>query len=354
MERLKQTISIAAAILAVSIALAGQPCAAQKADKPAAAQAGTADTRSDADILKLRQQLYERLSIVTEIPWYRIAAIDQYERTLSKAKPKLRPQLGDVSGVFIEEEQWAGPLNPDISDMSPASIQWFNGVGRDGDGDGIADRYNDLDLLYSVTSRLLQHGGSTEDDFAIGLWDYYRNSRAVQRIQQFAQIYAAHERLDLFEHAFPIPVGTNNYSYRSTWGNARSWGGRRSHEGTDIFAPYGIPVRSTCYGIIEVKGWNPYGGWRIGIRDLNNYYHYYAHLQGFDKSIGVGSLVNPGQVIGWVGSSGYGKPGTQGKFPPHLHYGVYRDRGLIEWSFDPYPLLKKWETDERKRLRSNG
>ena len=27
-------------------------------------------------------------------------------------------------------------------------------------------------------------------------------------------------------------------------------------------AGHGVPVRSTCYGIVEVKGWNPYGGWR--------------------------------------------------------------------------------------------
>jgi len=110
-------------------------------------------------------------------------------------------------------------------------------------------------------------------------------------------------------------------------------------------------VRSTCYGIVEVKGWNPYGGWRLGIRDLNNIYHYYAHLSGYDKIIQVGSVVKPGQVVGWVGSSGYGKPGTQGKFPPHLHYGVYRDRGLMEWSFDPYPSLRQWENEDRRKLK---
>lgn len=59
----------------------------------------------------------------------------------------------------------------------------------------------------------------------------------------------------------------------------------------------------------------------------------------------------PGQTIGWVGSSGYGSPGTQGKFPPHLHYGIYRDRGITEWAFDPYPLLKQWENQEFRQLK---
>ncbi|MFC4776099.1 M23 family metallopeptidase [Paenibacillus sp. GCM10023252] len=301
------------------------------------------------DPLVERRVIYDQLSTLTGLPWYRLAAVDQYERSLSKARPKARPQLGKTVGVFVSEEDWAGSLNPDSSDVQPKSIQWFGGIGRDGNGDGVVQRTDDSDLLFSVASKLLTYGTS-EEDFSIGLWEYYHSSRAVMRIQQFARIYSGFDTLNLFDHAFPVPVGTH-YSYRSTWGSGRSWGGYRIHEGTDIFADYGLPVRSTCYGIIEVKGWNPYGGWRIGIRDLTNVYHYYAHLSGYDKTIGVGDLVKPGQVIGWVGSSGYGKPGTSGKFPPHLHYGVYRDRGLIEWSFDPYPMLRRWEMDDRTKLR---
>lgn len=349
---MKLTISLVAAMTVASMLMTSQLCHAEVNNPQEQTKSMKVNQQTEVDSLQSRQMLYEKISILTNIPWHRIAAIDQYERTLSKARPKARPQLGSTVGIFIDEEYWSGALNPDSEDTTPSTIVWFNGIGRDGDGDGYAERTNDVDLLYSVASRLLQYG-TTEDDFSIGLWEYYHNSRAVQRIQQFSQIYAAFDRLDLFEHAFPVPVG-NSYSYKSTWGTARSWGGRRSHEGTDIFAHYGLPVRSTCYGIIEVKGWNPYGGWRIGIRDLHNYYHYYAHLSGFDKSIGIGTLVKPGQVIGWVGNSGYGKPGTQGKFPPHLHYGVYSDRGLIEWSFDPYPLLRKWEQDERRRMKTKG
>ncbi|WP_237179237.1 M23 family metallopeptidase [Paenibacillus sp. MMS18-CY102] len=314
-------------------------------EKPQSAQALT-----DADIFKARKELYDRISMATSIPWFRIAAIDQYERTISRVRPKARPQLGQFVGVYLSEEEWTGPLNPNKQESSPDAIRWFGGKGKDGDGDGVADRTNDTDLLYAAASHLLKYGPS-EDDFSIGLWDYYHSSRAVQRITQFSKIYENFGKLDLFQHSFPVPV-SSNFSYRSTWGTGRSWGGYRIHEGTDIFANHGVPARSTCYGIVEIKGWNPYGGWRLGIRDLNNYYHYYAHLSGYDKSLKRGDIVSPGQVIGWVGSSGYGKPGTSGKFPPHLHYGVYRDRGLIEWAFDPYPLLRKWETDERHRLRA--
>ncbi|MBO7747734.1 M23 family metallopeptidase [Paenibacillus sp. MWE-103] len=321
--------------------------------QPVAGRAAAAEPRKkevQEEIYAKRRVLYDEISVVTGIPWYRLAAVDQYERTMTNARPKTREQLGPYISVFVTDTEWAGELNPDSGDQSPLSIHWFHGLGEDGDGDGLARRTDDTDLLYAVANHLLQYG-TEEDDFAIGLWQYYHNTRAVQRIRQFSRLYEAYGKLDLFRHAFPLPIG-DNYSYKGTWGTRRSWGGYRIHEGTDIFANHGVPVRSTCFGVVEVKGWNPYGGWRIGIRDLNNYYHYYAHLSGYDKTIAVGAIVKPGQTIGWVGSSGYGRPGTQGKFPPHLHYGIYRDRGLVEWSFDPYPSLRQWESEERRALRA--
>jgi murein DD-endopeptidase MepM/ murein hydrolase activator NlpD len=296
-----------------------------------------------------RKDLFDKISMLTGIPWQYLAAVDQYERALSIARPKKRPPRNGLIAIYFPELDWVGLLNPDHEDTDAASIQFFDGMGKDGSGDGLADRANDLDVLYTMAAIMLRHG-MTIDDIRIGLWEHYQNARSVERIDQFAKIYARFDTLDLHEHAFPLPL-RSDYSYRSTWGASRSYGGYRIHEGTDLFAGYGVPVRSTSYGIIEVMGWNRYGGWRVGIRDLNNVYHYYAHLSGYNKEVKQGDIVTPGQVIGWVGSSGYGKPGTQGRFPPHLHFGLYRDSGLTEWSFDPYPYLRIWEREERKRSR---
>lgn len=341
-------------ITTVTVASLMTPCYAEPKGEAVltnTSEAKTQTTTNENEIFAARRILYDRISAVTQIPWYRLAAIDQYERTLTRVHPKDRKHPDRVIGIFVPTTAWSGPLNPNQEDTHPATIELYSGIGLDGDGDGKADPNNNMDLLYSISSRLKPYGHSS-DDFAIGLWAYYENSRSVQRIMQYAKIYEKFGKLDLFSHAFPLPIG-NNYSYRSTFGMGRSWGGYRIHEGTDLFAGYGVPVRSTCYGVVELKGWNKYGGWRIGIRDLNNHYHYYAHLQGFDKGVKAGDVVTPGQTIGWVGSSGYGKPGTQGKFPPHLHYGIYRDTGLSEWSFDPYPLLKHWENEERQALRKS-
>ncbi|QJC51247.1 M23 family metallopeptidase [Paenibacillus albicereus] len=315
------------------------------------AHAAPADAK-EAGAPEQRRAAYGQMALLTGLDWEQVAALDQYERTLRKARPKTRPKLGSWAGLYVSTEQWSGMTNPDSDDRDPASIRFFGGIGRDGDGDGKADRSSDIDLLYAQASAVARFG-SSPDDFSIGVWEFYHNQRAVQRINQFSLLYRTFGRLDLDGSAFPVPVGTD-YSYRSTWGTARGWGGHRTHEGTDIFAGYGLPVRSTCFGVIENMGWNAYGGWRIGIRDADNRYHYYAHLSGFDKSLRSGMTVEPGRTIGWVGSSGYGKPGTSGKFPPHLHYGIYRDRGMIEWAFDPYPLLRQWEKAEYKAKKAKS
>jgi murein DD-endopeptidase MepM/ murein hydrolase activator NlpD len=257
------------------------------------------------------------------------------------------PKATGVIGIYYKPEIWAGPLNPNPKDTNPSSIQFFSGVGQDGNGDGIADFTNDEDVLYTFAT-YLQSYGTDKENLKIALWDYYQRDKTVGLIMGHLKLYQTYQTLNLDKHAFPLPI-RSNFSYKNTWGDARGWGGRRMHEGTDIFASYGVPVRSTCYGIIEIKGWNKFGGWRIGIRDINNTYHYFAHLNGFAKDLEVGQVVEPGQMIGSVGSSGYGPPGTAGKFPPHLHYGMYKDNGYTEWSFDPFPHLKSWERGDRRK-----
>lgn len=302
----------------------------------------------EPDVYQERMKLYKKVETLTQIPWYYLAAIDQYERSIRQVRRDL-PKADSVIAIYISPEKWAGLTNPNPTDQNPATIQFFNGLGADGDGDGKADCQNDEDVLYTFAHFLLSYGVD-HDNLKIGLWNYYHRDKTVGIIAGKAKIYRHFGRLNLEEQAFPMPIRAN-HSYRSTWGDARGWGGRRIHEGTDIFAGYGVPVRATKYGVVEMKGWNKFGGWRIGIRDINNTYHYFAHLNGFAKDLSVGQVVEPGMIIGSVGSSGYGPPGTSGKFPPHLHYGMYKDNGITEWSFDPYPHLAMWERQERIKLR---
>lgn len=286
-----------------------------------------------------RIQLYKNMEVLYQIPWYYVAAIDQYERNIQPVK-KDQPARKGLISIQISKERWAGSLNPFPENQNPETIQFFNGLGLDGNGDGKANRDDDTDILVSFLTFLSRYGVH-EEHILKGLSDYY-NDQAAKIIGEMAAIFKHFDNLELSERIFPIPKW-HNYSYRSTWGDSRGWGGLRIHEGTDIFASYGTPVRSVCYGYVEVLGWNKYGGWRVGIRGINNIYYYYAHLSGFKKGLAEGDTLKPGDVIGYVGSSGYGPPGTQGKFPPHLHFGMYKYNGKNEWAFDPTPYLRIWE-----------
>jgi len=287
----------------------------------------------EENIYDKRMALYKKTEAITEVPWYYIAAVDQYERQIYKDIEE-----DQVISIRIPPEIWYGAGN---TSMDINSIGIFNGKGKDGNGDHRADPNNGEDALYTMASIIKEYGHS-EEDFKIALWNYYKRDLTVQTIKNTALVFKKFNHINLTDRDFPVAINYN-YSYRNTWGDRRGFGGNRIHEGTDIFAGYGTPVHSTTYGVVELKGWNLYGGWRIGIRDIFNIYHYYAHLSGYEDNIKVGQIVKPGDVLGSVGSTGYGPPGTSGKFPPHLHYGMYKDNGYSEWSFDPYPYLRKWE-----------
>ena len=299
---------------------------------------------SKEEILQQRMAYYIHFGELV-VPWYYLAAIDQYERNIQSVRSDI-PKRDSVIAIQFSEEYWDGPLNSSDGDSPAPDISYFGGMGLDGNGDGIADRNNDEDILYTMASYLSQFG-LEEENFKLAVYEYYGTEEAVNQIMTIAKIYKHFNSIDLDTHVFPIPV-QHSYSYRSTWGANRGWGGRRSHEGTDLFASYSTPVVSTSYGVIEVMGWNNFGGWRVGIRDNHNSYHYYAHLAYYDKGIKEGDIVEPGTVIGYVGSSGYGKEGTSGKFPPHLHYGIYKFDGRTEWAFDPYPSLVQWEKHSKQ------
>lgn len=145
---------------------------------------------------------------------------------------------------------------------------------------------------------------------------------------------------------FPVAVkNINEINYENSWMEERAYGGQRHHEGTDLFGNISIagyyPVISITDGTVEQKGWLPLGGYRIGIRSASGGYFYYAHLSSYGKTFFPGETVHAGDIIGFMGNTGYGKEGTSGKFPVHLHVGIYitSPEGQ-EISVNPYQILQ--------------
>lgn len=290
----------------------------------------------------VRMQWYQDFSYASGVPWYEIAAVDQFERNIFSFREECHFDYETIS-ICITDEVWSGPENPRSYDSDEYSASLFGGIAKDGDGDGIADIHNEQDVMYTMVEYLRSF-----NDFEGALISYYQDEKSVQIIKEIASLFEHYETITLDSRSFPVAIHYN-YSYQDNYGAARGWGGRRSHEGIDVFAGYSTPVLSTAYGVIEVVGWNKFGGYRIGIRDIYNTYQYYAHLHGYEGDLKEGDIVEPGQVIGYVGSTGYGPEGTSGKFPPHLHFGLYKYDGRIEWAFNPYPHLNRWERESKKR-----
>jgi len=153
---------------------------------------------------------------------------------------------------------------------------------------------------------------------------------------------------------FPVPVSSRNkkyqVSYVDSWMSERTFGGKRGHEGCDIMAsedkPGLYPVISMTDGVVENMGWLEKGGYRIGIRAPLGGYFYYAHLDCY-ADLKEKAEVKAGDVLGFMGNSGYGPEGTKGMFATHLHLGIYIYPDGKEVSINPYWILR---TIEEKKL----
>lgn len=127
---------------------------------------------------------------------------------------------------------------------------------------------------------------------------------------------------------FPV-AGKDEKAIQSFWGAPRD-GGKRKHEGNDIFAPRGTELLALTDGEITRLTNTGIGGKTVWLydreRDLR---YYYAHLD--EQLVQKGQRVSRGDVVGTVGNTGNART-----TPPHLHFGIY-DRGAI----DPYPFLQR-------------
>lgn len=129
-----------------------------------------------------------------------------------------------------------------------------------------------------------------------------------------------------------------NKNYRISsyfgWRTSPITGGREMHAGIDIAGTgYGSPIYATNNGTIMIMTRvSSYGNYII-INHNNGYYSTYAHMKGFAKGLKVGSTVSRGQIIGYVGTTGYSTG-------PHLHFEI-RNCPRYSCVVNPLPYLRK-------------
>lgn len=141
------------------------------------------------------------------------------------------------------------------------------------------------------------------------------------------------------------------YSDYDDFGVSRSYGYRRQHLGHDMMGQIGTPIIAVESGYVEAIGWNQYGGWRLGIRSFDKQrYYYYAHLRQnypYAEGLAEGSLVTAGDVIGYMGHTGYSTTENVNNIDQvHLHFGIQlifdesQKEGNGEIWINPYQLIR--------------
>jgi murein DD-endopeptidase MepM/ murein hydrolase activator NlpD len=209
---------------------------------------------------------------------------------------------------------------------------------------------NYTDEIGYITFSMMADGYDLTEGKLVDDTLFCRGIYRVSASEKFRRLYGYYKAIIGDLSYFPVPkvaAGEADISYVDSWYQPRNYGGDRKHEGTDLMASNNIrgffPVVSVTDGTIEKMGWLEQGGYRIGIRSASGGYFYYAHFNSYAPELKQGDRVIAGQLLGFMGDSGYGEEGTVGKFDVHLHLGIYVDTDQGEMSVNPYYLLKMLE-----------
>ena len=98
------------------------------------------------------------------------------------------------------------------------------------------------------------------------------------------------------------------------WRIHPTMGDRRFHSGVDFAASQGTPIYAIASGQVTSAYYNTANGYMVTIAHGNGYGSLYGHMTHYVVS--AGDTVSQGQVIGYVGSTGWSTG-------PHLHFEIH-------------------------------
>jgi hypothetical protein len=115
----------------------------------------------------------------------------------------------------------------------------------------------------------------------------------------------------------------------------------RFHQGLDLIADYGTPLRSPADGVARIQN-DPFGGLAVKVVLPDNTFFYLAHLSATAAGLAEGQPVHTGDLLGYVGQSGDATG-------PHCHFGIYQ-AGVT--AIPPKPYIDQWVADTAAQLPS--
>ncbi len=119
----------------------------------------------------------------------------------------------------------------------------------------------------------------------------------------------------------------------------------RPHRGVDYAAPRGTPIKAVGAGTVTAVGYNNSMGNHIEVRHPNGFKTGYNHMSRFAKGIQKNKEVEQGEVIGYVGETGY----TTG---PHLDFRMEKHNRPVDPMKYKSPPAKPISSDEMERFQA--
>lgn len=222
---------------------------------------------------------------------------------LSKKANTLQDQLEEISQMELELRQISGVGASTVSDEDVSNSS--------------TDESNDEDEVYDG-----QGGPMIEPNVEIvrAALDDLELKIAVRKMSLEQLKAAMKERVPIGTFIFSGMPGSTMPSIWPAVGDVSSpyglrWGGSDFHPGMDIANDYGTPIVATADGTVEEAGWNTGGyGNLVDVDHGNGYKTRYAHCQ--QVVVSPGQYVHKGQVIAYMGSTGYSTG-------PHVHYEIF-------------------------------
>ncbi|MGM9569830.1 MAG: M23 family metallopeptidase [Phascolarctobacterium sp.] len=243
-------------------------------------------------IMLLSSMLYVSNKEAKELAEYRAIRAQQEKKLAELAKnteavQKQLAVLHKIESQVREQMKKSGMEVPGKSELAEKA---------GGKGGPSKNKISDLVVLQEQNALLQQNlQASTQD------WDNLLTSIKTENYRQ-----------EVTPNLWPVDGGYISSEFGS---RANPFDGYSSdyHPGIDIADNYGAPVYASASGYVQRAGW--YGGYGKYIKISHDYGYAtaYGHLSSIE--IDAGDYVKKGQLIGYVGSTGYSTG-------PHLHFEV--------------------------------
>lgn len=226
-------------------------------------------------------------------------------------------------------------------------------------------------MVYGLDQSMLGHGGDSEtrsqelssaeelSDAQAREAHLLRSIRELQRQLDVLRRYESENQELIRQIPSILPLPGDQFVLTAPFGNRLHPFTRQPdfHNGLDLAAPTGTPIKAAAEGIVTFSGRVPLrqnvAWWRYGnvvvINHANHFLSIYAHCN--EVKVKAGQKVQQGDVIATVGSTGWSTNS-------HLHYEIRTDmeRPSVYQPVDPriYILNHGWTNEENLLARARS